>query len=111
MILLASVFYVIREELPNEIHAKCSKQLRTGFWLSNVSLAIFFVALLLAGIGKGTYDGSSFQEMMLGIRPFLVTFTISGVTLMAGLWIILWHGFRLMGKIMAPVGVAEPQPA
>jgi nitric oxide reductase subunit B len=111
MILLASVFYVIREELPDEIHAKCFKQLRTGFWLSNVSLAIFFVALLLAGIGKGVYDGSSFQEMMLGIRPFLVTFAISGVTLMTGLWIILWHGFRLMGKIMAPAGVAEPQPA
>jgi nitric oxide reductase subunit B len=111
MILLASVFYVIREELPDEIHAKCSKQLRTGFWITNVSLAIFFVALLLAGIGKGVYDGSSFQEMMLGIRPFLITFAISGVALTIGMWIILWHGFRLMGKIMVPVGVAEPQPA
>ncbi len=111
MILLASVFYVIREELPDEVHAKCSRQLRTGFWITNVSLAIFFAALLLAGIGKGVYDGTSFQEMMLGIRPFLVTFAISGITLMLGLWIILWHGFRLMGKIMAPVSVAEPQPA
>ena len=111
MILLASVFYVIREELPDEVHAKCPEQLRTGFWITNISLAIFFAALLLAGIGKGVYDGSSFQEMMLGIRPFLVTFAISGLTLMIGLWIILWHGYRLLGKIMTPAGVAERQPA
>ncbi|MCH8248547.1 MAG: cbb3-type cytochrome c oxidase subunit I [Proteobacteria bacterium] len=111
MILLASVFYVIREELPNEIHARCSSQLRTGFWLANISLAVFFVALILAGIGKGVYDGTSFQEMMTGIRPFLFAFTLSGVTMMIGFWVILWHGFRLMGQILAPVRVAEPEPA
>ena len=111
MILLASVFYVIREELPNEIHARCSLQLRAGFWLTNISLAVFFVALILAGIGKGVYDGTSFQEMMTGIRPFLFAFTLSGVTMMIGFWVILWHGFRLMGQILAPVRVAEPEPA
>ncbi len=111
MILLSSVFYVIREELPTEVHATCSKQLRTGFWVSNVSLAIFFAALLMAGIGKGVYDGGSFQEMMLGIRPYLVVFAISGITMMIGMWIILWHGFRLMGKIMNPGLIAEPQAA
>jgi hypothetical protein len=36
---------------------------------------------------------------------------------MIGMWIILWHGFRLMGQIMspnpasAPAGVAEPGPS
>jgi nitric oxide reductase subunit B len=111
MILLASVFYVIREELPDEVHARCSKHLRTGYFTANISLAVFFIALILAGIGKGSYDGGSFQEMMLGIRPFLFAFTISGVTMMVGFWIILWHGFRLMGKILAPDGIAEPVPA
>lgn len=105
MILLASVFYVIREELPEEIHASCSKALRVGFWMANFSLAVFFAALILAGIGKGAYDGTSFQEMMSGIRPFLFAFTISGVTLMFGLWIILWHGFRLLGQIAAPTRI------
>jgi len=117
MILLASVFYVIREELPEEVHAQCSPQLRVGYWTVNISLAVFFTALVLAGVGKGLYDGSSFQEMMTNIRPFLLVFTISGVTLMIGMWIILWHGFRLMGQIIspnktpAPAGVAEPGPA
>jgi nitric oxide reductase subunit B len=98
MILLASIFYVIREELPTEIHSGCSKHLKVGFWMANISLGIFFTALVLAGVGKGLFDGGSFQEMMLGIRPYLVAFTISGVGLMIGLWIILWHGFRLIGQ-------------
>jgi len=113
MILLASIFYVIREEVPEEVQSRCSPQLRVGYWTTNISLGVFFVALILAGVGKGLYEGTSFQEMMTNIRPFLIVFTISGVTLMLGFWIILWHGFRLMGQAMAPSAgiVAEPEPA
>jgi nitric oxide reductase subunit B len=113
MILLASIFYVIREELPEAVHSQCSRQLRFGYWTANISLAVFFTALVLAGVGKGLYDGDSFQTMMAGIRPFLLVFTISGVTLMLGIWVILWHGFRLLGQIMSPahVGDAKPAPA
>ena len=110
MILLASIFYVIREELPQDVHADCTPQIKFGFWTANISLAVFFTALILAGVGKGLYDGSSFQEMMLSIRPFLVVFTLSGVTLMVGLWIVLWHGFRLIGVVQRAGQVAEAQP-
>jgi nitric oxide reductase subunit B len=44
MILLASVFFVIREELPVEVHSGCSKQVTFGYWMANVSLAVFFVS-------------------------------------------------------------------
>ena len=112
MILLASIFYVIREELPEAVHARCSSQLRIGYWTANLSLAVFFTALVFAGLGKGLYDGNSFQEMMTGIRPFLIVFTISGVTMMIGFWIILWHGFRLLGQILSPSpAVAKPVAA
>ena len=112
MILLASIFYVIREELPNEAHAGCSRQIKLGFWTANVSLAVFFVALILAGIGRGTFDGESFQEMMLSIRPFLLVFTLAGVTLLVGIWIVLWHGFRLIGVLLEPAKpIASPSPA
>ncbi len=57
MILLASIFYVIREELPHEAHAGCSRQIKIGFWTANASLAVFFVALILAGVGKGIFSG------------------------------------------------------
>ena len=113
MILLASVFYVIREEVPQEVHAGCSRQVTLGFWTANVSLAVFFTALILAGIGKGAYAGASFQEMMLQIRPFLLVFAVSGVTLMLGIWIVLWHAFRLIGTVDAPAMErgAQPEPA
>ena len=98
MILLASVFFVIREELPEEIHASCTKTLRVGYWLANGSLAVFFTALILAGIGKGAYDGSSFQEMMFGIRPYLFAFTLSGITLMIGFGSSSGTGFNYWAR-------------
>ena len=107
MILLASVFYVIREELPQHAHSGCTKQVQIGYWTANLSLAVFFSALILAGLGKGLYTGASFHDMMLQIRPFLLIFAVSGVTLMLGIWIVLWHAFRLTGEILSP---ATPEP-
>jgi len=101
MILLSSVFYVIREELPQNVHASCSKQVMTGFWIANGSLAIFFFALIMAGFGRGLYEGASFQEMAQQIRPFLVVFAVSGVALMLGIWLVLWNAFRLIGEIIS----------
>lgn len=107
MILLASVFYVIREEVPQAVHAGCSRQVTIGFWAANVALAVFFVALILAGIGKGAYSGGSFQEMMLGIRPFLLTFAVAGIAMMIGFWIILWHAYRLVGTVIQSAAPAD----
>jgi len=107
MILLASIFYVIREELPQHVHADCTRQVRIGYWTANISLAVFFSALVLAGLGKGLYTGGSFQDMMLQIRPFLLVFAVSGIGLMLGLWVVLWHAFRLTGEILSP---ATPDP-
>jgi len=109
MILLASIFYVIREELPQSVHADCTPQIKFGFWMANISLAVFFTALVMAGVGKGLYDGASFQDMMLQIRPFLLVFAVSGITLMLGIWIVLWHAYRLTGKILSPAR-SEPVP-
>ena len=107
MILFASIFYVIREELPQHVHAGCTKQVQLGYWTANISLAVFFSALVLAGLGKGLYTGGSFQDMMLQIRPFLLVFAVSGIGLMLGLWVVLWHAYRLTGEILSP---AAPDP-
>jgi cbb3-type cytochrome oxidase subunit 1 len=111
MILLASVFYIIREELPQHVHAGCSRQVTVGYWTANIALAVFFTSLVLAGIGKGFYEGVSFQEMMLTIRPFLLVFAVSGIALMIGIWIVLWNAFKLTGEILSPAAAdtyAEP---
>ncbi len=110
MILLSSVFYIIREELPQNVHASCSKQVMTGFWVANISLAVFFLALVMAGLGRGLYDGASFQEMATQIRPFMMVFAVSGITLMLGFWVVLWNAFRLIGEIITPVSSEQTQP-
>jgi hypothetical protein len=55
----------------------------------------------------------AFQEMMQDIRPFLLVFAVSGITLMVGIWIVLWHGFRLLGQVQrgAAPAKAELSPA
>ena len=112
MILLSSVFYMIREELPGNVHAGCTRPVRIGFWTANIALAFFFGALVLAGIGRGVYPGATFQETMLSIRPFLLVFAVSGVALMMGLWIVIWHAYRLTGIISAGAqSKAIPEPA
>jgi cbb3-type cytochrome oxidase subunit 1 len=76
------------------------KKVVHGFWIANISLAVFLIALILAGIGKGVlYTDMPFQAMMFNIRPFLVVFTLAGITLMLGLWIILWHAYQNIGVL------------
>ena len=108
MILLASIFYVIREEVPEEAHAGCSRQVTLGFWTANIALAVFFAALILAGVGKGMNTDIPFQAMMQGIRPFLLVFSVAGIGLMIGLWIVLWHAYRLIGTVIGSATSATP---
>ena len=102
---------MIREELPVAVHAGCSRQVKFGYLVANISLAVFFTSLILAGLGKGLYDGGSFQEMMLSIRPFLLMFVVSGVTLMLGMWIVLLYAVRLINLCLSPArpGALAPE--
>lgn len=100
MILLGSVFYVIREELPVDLQAACSRQVSYGFWMTNIALAVFLASLVLAGMVKGLHTGGAFQQMMMDIRPYLAVFALSGVFLMLGLWILLFNAFRLLWSIL-----------
>ena len=102
MILLASVFFTIEEKLGLEWDNRIIVPVRAGFWLANVSLAVFFTSLLTAGLGRGTYSGDSFAEMTDSIAPFLLVFAGSGVFLMVGLWLILLPGAYLIWLIISP---------
>jgi len=102
MILLASVFCIIEERAGIELPARYAVPVRVGYWLANGSLAIFFGALIAAGIGKGTYAGGSFQEMMELIRPYLMVFLVSGIGLMTGLLMVVIPAMRLIYSLRAP---------
>ena len=99
MILLASIFYVIGNFQHVNLTDKQKKAISHGLKLANVSLAVFLIALILAGVGKGVfYTGEPYQVIMYNIRPFLMTFTLAGIALMIGIWAILWHAFKSLGQ-------------
>jgi nitric oxide reductase subunit B len=100
MVLLSSIFFIINESKESQLSKNQTKKVIHGFWIANISLAIFLVALILAGIGKGLlYTDMPFQAMMFNIRPFLVVFTLAGITLMLGLWIVLWRAYQSIGVL------------
>ncbi len=65
-----------------------------SFWLLQVSLLVFWLALIAAGIRKGYWQFHEpqipFQKMMLGLRPYFIVFMLSGCTLIIGLMASVW---------------------
>lgn len=97
MILLSSVFF-IAEKLMNTLSTKI---IRIGYYVTNFSLLIFWVSLILAGIGKGVIafnQGMDFNQMMEYIKPYLYGFSISGVGLLMGLLLILFPALPALTK-------------
>ncbi|MCB0803915.1 MAG: cbb3-type cytochrome c oxidase subunit I [Flavobacteriales bacterium] len=90
MILLASLFFIIQE---NSEKAIGSNVLKTGIWLANISLLVFWISLIGAGYLKGTLSFGSdltFQEIMEKLSPYLISFGIAGICLFIGMCVILW---------------------
>ncbi|MDP1762684.1 MAG: cbb3-type cytochrome c oxidase subunit I [Sediminibacterium sp.] len=78
----------------------CSKEsinekwITKGYWITNISLFIFWISLVIAGILKAKWQMSTekipFSTMMLQLRPFFIVFLFSGLTMIAGFFIILY---------------------
>jgi nitric oxide reductase subunit B len=70
------------------------KWLKLGFWITNISLFVFWVSLIAAGVYKAKWqmsiDKIPFNVMMLKLRPFFIEFFISGITMTLGFLLILY---------------------
>ncbi len=68
------------------------KRVNFGYYIMNISLGIFVMSLLGAGVGKAIWQMSGsplpFREMMKGLRPWFLLFFISGITLFAGTMLV-----------------------
>lgn len=100
MILLSSVGYILRiDRLPESNKSN----LRIGFGITQVSLGIFWLSLITAGVLKGYRDVvlgmDSFQEMMQPVLAALQVFALAGVFLFVGMAIILRQFFIAMRKL------------
>lgn len=95
-LLLAMTTDVLRDRH----HASISpgKWFNAGFVLANVSLLVFWVSLIVAGILKAKWQMEEvripFSSMMLQLRPVFMVFVVAGISLMLGVWMILFTLFR-----------------
>jgi nitric oxide reductase subunit B len=91
MILLSSCFYILWD-LDGRPAINKLWQAR-GFWLIQVCLFIFWIALIAAGIQKGILtirDKLSFQQIMQQITVYLKIFAFAGLGIFTGLTIVLF---------------------
>ena len=73
---------------------KSIKWVNRGFYTTNVSLLIFWISLIIAGVLKARWqmgDGKmAFGTMMLQLRPYFIVFFVSGMSLITGFYFILF---------------------
>ena len=100
MILLGSIYFILEQRAADSARSTASTMADSGYWLANGSLLIFLMALLAAGLIKGTYTGDSFGDMMETISPYLLIFAFAGVGLMLGLWMVLLPALRQVSALV-----------
>lgn len=92
MLLLASIFYILSLEDSRFISANLVR-LKLGLWLSNISLLVFWIALLAAGITKAVHSSpgevTNFQALMHSLSVVFELFTFAGIGLLIGFFILV----------------------
>lgn len=87
MILMAAILYIIQDRKPEQLLMK-RKKVISGLYLSNISLLVFWVCLIAAGIVKSRIllvENGKFEQAMAAITPYLYGFSWAGVGLLLGL--------------------------
>jgi nitric oxide reductase subunit B len=91
MILIASCLFLLPDVTKLQFNLLQAKIISIGFWIMNIILLFFWLALIFAGYHKGYLvieDKLTFQEIMLYIKPYLTIIAITGVGIFAGIVMI-----------------------
>ena len=91
MILFAAIFYMISENRKEEFNKAQLKLIYRGFWITNISLVIFWVSLIFSGVLKSyyTFQNLSFQQIISNLHSYFEVFAISGLALFIGIIMII----------------------
>lgn len=93
MLLLAIVSDLLAQK-----QSQGGRNSKNGFWVANISLLVFWLSLIIAGILKARWQMSNnplpFSSMIQQLRPFFMVFLVSGTTLAAGILMILFSLFK-----------------
>ena len=70
------------------------KIITTGYWTANISLFVFWIALIAAGIIKAKWQMSAnqipFGSMMKQLTPYLITFVVAGFFMVTGFLMVIY---------------------
>lgn len=96
MILMSAVFLLFT---PKVYKGKDEQSLTNKmFWLVQISLFVFFVALNIAGVIKGFWqldpERDSFAAMMLRLKPYFQIFFVSGIIMAFAFFYLIIKGMR-----------------
>jgi nitric oxide reductase subunit B len=90
MILLGSIAYILKMDAGG--NKKLRMDIKAGYWLSQISLLVFWLALIIAGIIKGyqmqVLHVTVFSQIMAPVLEALKIFLYSGITLAIGITVI-----------------------
>ena len=91
-LLLAMAFDILKDTCVPI--SKSLKWLNRGYYTANVSLLVFWISLIVAGVLKARWQMGDtkipFGSMMLQLRPYFVLFFISGLSMISGFYLIIY---------------------
>jgi nitric oxide reductase subunit B len=92
LLLLAIATDILKDR--GHVTVAYGRWLNTGYILANLSLLVFWLSLIMAGVLKAAWQMDDtrvpFSTMMLQLRPAFIVFVVAGITLMLGIWMILF---------------------
>jgi nitric oxide reductase subunit B len=101
MILLGGIGYMLDIE---QLTPKYKKLLSAAYYITQVSLAVFWLALIVAGLVKGyrnvALNMDNFREMMEPVISILKIFSLAGIGVFAGLSIIIFVYLKGVSKLI-----------
>lgn len=99
MILMASVWYIISKL---DVKNKLSKLIVIGYKTINVSLLLFLITFVIAGIQRSRWmynnQGESFNQMQNGLKIVYAHMVGTGVVVFAGLLMIIIPALHILLK-------------
>lgn len=106
MLLLASVFYFLKNENRSVVLQK-KKWINSGIIITNISLLFFWASLLCSGLVKinSTMNKDNFYYLLQKLQPYFKVFTYSGILVFIGLGILIWSAL----KIIIPKRESDPK--
>lgn len=103
-LLFAYVFDILGKNATS--HPSIKRWFSAAYWLANVSLFLFWISLIGAGVQKAAWQmaskSSPFSTMMAGLKPYFIVFFISGLGVCLALltWIVILFKCRRKSELL-----------